>query len=1151
MAQTTFVYDVFLSCCSTDRAEVGELAKRLQSDGCRVWFHDWEIDYGHDIQSRIEQGLEQSRVLLLCISRQALGSEWPELQAGAFRFRDPLNQDRRFIPLRLGEVELTGPLAQIHYVDWSLPAREKSYPRLRDICRANPRLVVSDEAVERSRQYVEAIQLDSRAVFCSYAFADNGGFAVSGNADARLRYWDTRRGRCNQVFGDYESRVLAVALSADQGRVLAGSADASVRIWNLASGLCDYDFAGHLDSVTTVAWHGASRLVLSGSADESMRVWDLETRRCLQILRGQHEPIECLAVAPGGQFVLSAGARAVRLWNLRSGDCRRLFRGHTGKVSSVAWSPGEDLAVSGSADTTVRVWNVRTGKCLHVLEGHTAEVTAVSWGPSYSTAISASRDGTIRLWNVDVGHCVRVLEGHRSSVRSIRWNAGQSRIYSGDESGDVRAWNLDDLDLASDHLASLTSQASALTSQIQYTNAKVLLVGDSGAGKTGLSKVLAGGPWQPTDSTVGAWATQWNLPVPGPDGVEREVWLWDFGGQADQRLIHQLYMDETASVVLVFDGQKDDIIETLGQWDSDLTRAANHSFAKLLVAGRVDAGGLRVSRVNIEQFCREHGYERFMETSAKTGIGCKELEDAILESIRWENIPWRSSPQLFKRMKDEIVKLKDEGRVLMRFNELRERLQLRLSGDDVLFTDQQLGAVITLLTGPGVVWELKFGSWILLQPERVNAYAQAVLQTMRGDDNERGCIPEDRVLTGNLSYQSSLGKLKPDDQRFVLLAMLQTLVERGLCLREQTESGTMLVFPSYYRRERPDLVDHPPPALSYRFKGFVEDVYATLVVRLHHTQPFKQRDLWRYAADFQTLTGKQLGFKLVRRSQGSAEVQLYFEEGISEEERIIFSKYVSEHLERTGTDVVRLRHYICPNCKTVVANREVAMSRLEQWLKEAEAQVGSSLVADLTSGPTILCVNCEKRVPLWDRMEKYFASDAHSQTVRALEQQSARELANESRKRALIGEVISTIALADQICRERGVMDDIVELEVEFRDDAGRDSARTMKLQLCLDELTWDETENTHFATPPERIISEWTRDHETIIVALDRDGILSWIVTPLSEPAIHKSGPPRIRFTGQRFDVMSVRRWRSRAIKLLPNSPLLVRTSEQLQEPA
>jgi GTPase SAR1 family protein len=113
--------------------------------------------------------------------------------------------------------------------------------------------------------------------------------------------------------------------------------------------------------------------------------------------------------------------------------------------------------------------------------------------------------------------------------------------------------------------------------------------------------------------------------VSSDDGVEREIWLWDFGGQADQRLIHQLYMDETALAVLVFDGQKEDLFETLGHWDRDLTRASRQAFSKLLVAGRVDAGGLRVSRSQIEAFAKERSYTQFLETSAKFNRGCEEL----------------------------------------------------------------------------------------------------------------------------------------------------------------------------------------------------------------------------------------------------------------------------------------------------------------------------------------------------------------------------------------------------------------------------------------------------------------------------------------------------------------------------------------------
>ncbi len=98
-------------------------------------------------------------------------------------------------------------------------------------------------------------------------------------------------------------------------------------------------------------------------------------------------------------------------------------------------------------------------------------------------------------------------------------------------------------------------------------------------------------------------------------------------------------------------------------------------------------------------------------------------------------------------------------------------------------------AVLTLLAGPGVVWELAFGSWMLLQPERINAYAQAVIRTLPADEHQRGCLMEERVVKGDLAYESSMPRLACDEERFILLAMHQTLVERGLCLRQAGPRG--------------------------------------------------------------------------------------------------------------------------------------------------------------------------------------------------------------------------------------------------------------------------------------------------------------------------------------------------------------------------
>ena len=102
-----FAYDVFLSHSAQDKAVVRPLAERLRQDGLTVWFDEWELPPGGSVApgkmareraAKIEDGLEHSRVLVLCMSAHAFGSDWAQLESGTFRFRDPLNKERRFIP---------------------------------------------------------------------------------------------------------------------------------------------------------------------------------------------------------------------------------------------------------------------------------------------------------------------------------------------------------------------------------------------------------------------------------------------------------------------------------------------------------------------------------------------------------------------------------------------------------------------------------------------------------------------------------------------------------------------------------------------------------------------------------------------------------------------------------------------------------------------------------------------------------------------------------------------------------------------------------------------------------------------------------------------------------------------------------------------
>ena len=468
--------------------------------------------------------------------------------------------------------------------------------------------------------------------------------------------------------------------------------------------------------------------------------------------------------------------------------------------------------------------------------------------------------------------------------------------------------------------------------QVQYTNAKVLLVGDTSSGKTGLAHRLATGEWKPSDgSTVGAWSTQWPLSeVSSAEGLEQEIWLWDFGGQADQRLIHQLYMDRAALILLLFDADKEDVLPGLREWQTALRRCVDPDTPQLLVAGRTDAG-FKASRAKLQNFAKENHFGYF-ETSAKEGTGCDELSRSIKNGIQWGQMEKRTSPRIFKLIKDQILKLRDEGQVLHTFKELREELWRRLP-EEPRFSDETLQTVIGLLDGPGVVKELDYGTYILLQPEWINAYAQAVLRTLRQDPSELGCLPLRSIAEGKLLFQTvgrdgdivDMKRLPEAEERVVLREMERQLEDRGLCLRQ----GDKLVFPSHCGRERPAVVEYPSVFVSYQVKGYLDDIYATLVVKLSDSESFKLNELWRDAADFETLVGDHhMGIKLTREAVDSGDISVYFAPGVTKQEQVIFANYIHAHLMGRCEQVQRLRYYVCPHCHTPKGNPQVLMKKL-------------------------------------------------------------------------------------------------------------------------------------------------------------------------------------------------------------------------------
>ena len=97
---------------------------------------------------------------------------------------------------------------------------------------------------------------------------------------------------------------------------------------------------------------------------------------------------------------------------------------------------------------------------------------------------------------------------------------------------------------------SLLLAVPSVSSSVHYANAKVVLVGDSGVGKSGLGLVLSGEYFQPTESTHGrrVWTFDKQGIVESSQAETRKTILWDLAGQPGYRLIHQLHLNEVAVI---------------------------------------------------------------------------------------------------------------------------------------------------------------------------------------------------------------------------------------------------------------------------------------------------------------------------------------------------------------------------------------------------------------------------------------------------------------------------------------------------------------------------------------------------------------------------------------------------------------------------
>jgi len=1129
-----FAYNVFLSHSSQDKPKVRLLATALRDAGLRVWFDEWIITPGTDIYAAIEDGLEHSRTLILCMSRAAFDSDWVQLERGTAIFRDPQNKERRFVPVLLEDCRIRDTIRRFAYVDWRSESDE-ALAKLVEACRAGGTETKVIGKGSRKKPAEKIAEMPGHGLeITSISLSSDGLYALTSSEDCTLRYWDLNKKACIHTLRRHEGRVRSCALSPD-GKWAISSAASGVPLiaWDVSTGrvtreLVDVD---EWDSIYTVSILPDNQRFIFGGRDKDIQVWDIQKMQIVKVLRGHKNDVYSIAVSKDGSRAISgSGDKTIILWDINNGSPVKILTGHSNAITSVAISSNGALAISGSIDETVRLWDLASCRCFAILEGHLGPIQSVAISPDSRLCASVSYDGT-RIWGIPSGKLLFEIE---SSVSFVCFAPDSTKLLSGyydEESseGDALAiWKLK-LPSLSKNKEHLTNFLSSLR-PVRYTNAKVVLLGESGVGKSGLANRLTTDHYEHTESTHGMRVERVALPIHTEDGIDREVWLWDLAGQEDYRLIHQLFLDETAVAMMVINPQSNDPFDGVGDWLKALRTAlkdAQHDPVKLLIAARTDVGGMKVSNEKIERFLQENGFTAQLSTSAKTGENCSDaanggqastLKKLLAQYIPWDRLPFVATDRLLRELKNAVLQRAARADAsIVRFPELCQ--QMEQAFPDEFIEPADVRKAVRLLGNQGVILPLDFGDLILLRPAEMNNYAAAVIRAARNHIDQIGCVPERDVLEAQFNL-TGVQRMEQADELLLLRAMVQMFLTRSLCMAEETTDGRQLIFPSQFRRDRP-ISKFPETIVTYTFSGELPTIFTTLIVRLWYSQGFRNREIWQNAAEFLTPGDSKIGFVMEKIGEGTARISVFAEHAVSDELQAVFIEYVHQYLQKNTVDLLRERRYVCANLKCGKSVTDAAAVR-----------------ARLAAGKTfIVCNYCDKRVPLIDAIERRAQSDSVARKVREMDETATAQLDNQAREQILIGHMMAICGEANQIFRPTTFFDFGIDGEVEFKGNDGNASGKKIYVQLKSGDSFLRRRRRDNrviFDIQNERHIEYWQQQPcDVYLVIRTSEGEIQWMNLTSYLKSLPNKQSRQIEFTGERLNAFTLMRMRDKVIPL------------------
>jgi internalin A len=356
--------------------------------------------------------------------------------------------------------------------------------------------------------------------------------------------------------------------------------------------------------------------------------------------------------------------------------------------------------------------------------------------------------------------------------------------------------------------------------------AKVVLVGEAGVGKTSIVNRLVSNTFKPESMTPGIEITPWAIKV-GKNTIRLN--LWDFGGQEIMNTTHQFFLTQRTLYILVIDTHLSEDENRLGFW-LETINSFGDTPSLIIVGNKVDQQVLTLDKKGIRK--QYPNVKDIIPVSCVSGEGIDNLQRAIVQQI-----------ETLKHIHDEIPTMWHEIKAVLE-NKQEDYISYaeykQLCKDNGVNDEKDQRTLLNFLHDLGVVLHFpdpRLESTNILNPQWVT---QAVYQILNAPILFRSKGVLDWEILGSILDTSQYPK---DKQLFILDMMCK--FEIGYRFNEANQEKYLI--PDLLTKEEPYLGEDSEwedvLCFQYHYKALYNSLISRFIVRMH--KYIHRETVWR------------------------------------------------------------------------------------------------------------------------------------------------------------------------------------------------------------------------------------------------------------------------------------------------------------------